>query len=352
MPPPKRVRLVDIAERLNITKVSVSKALRNHPDISKETREEVLRVARELGYTPNLVARSLSSQRSYTIGVVVPKIAHTFFASVIDAVQRAATEAGYGVILAVSNENADLERAHLERLLAMRVDGLLVSVSQQPPHLDIYRRVREMGTPLVFFDRKLDLEGFSSVTVDDLGGARHAVSELVRMGCRRIAHIAGAEGVSITALRRRGYEEALAAHGLPLREDWIVHGGFDERHGYRALQRIARTGELPDALFVVTYPAALGAQRALWEMDPDLLAKVRVATFGDSGFDSWSTSPHFTVRQPTDEMGRQAVALLLEAIEAEDEPPPRQVVLETSFVAPDTVAVTWARRKPADSPAR
>jgi len=341
MPPSKRVRLVDIAERLNITKVSVSKALRNHPDISKETRAEVVRIAQEMGYTPNLVARSLSSRRSYTVGVIVPKIAHTFFASVIDSVQRAATDAGYGVILAVSNENADLERAHLERLLAMRVDGLLVSVSQQAPHLDMYERVREMGTPLVFFDRKIEHDGFSSVTVDDLGGARNAVGELVRMGCRKIAHVAGAEGVSITDLRRRGYEEALHAAGLPLRADWVVPGGFDERHGYRAFQEIAATGDLPDALFAVTYPTALGAQRAMWERDPDLLAQIKVATFGDSGFDLWSTSPHFTVRQPTDEMGRRAMALLLEEIEAEGEAPPQAVVLETEFCVPDMEAMAW-----------
>ncbi|MEX0748082.1 MAG: LacI family DNA-binding transcriptional regulator, partial [Rhodothermales bacterium] len=114
----KRVRLVDIAERLNITKVSVSKALRDHPDISKETRALVKKMAAEMGYSPNLLARSLSSRRTHTLGVVVPKIAHTFFASVIDAIQDEATQLGYGIVLAVSNERADLERQHIERLLA------------------------------------------------------------------------------------------------------------------------------------------------------------------------------------------------------------------------------------------
>src|SRR5690625_1854009 len=123
----KRVRLIDIAERLNITKVSVSKALRDHPDISRETRELVNKTADEMGYSPNLLARSLSSRKSLTLGVVVPKIAHTFFASVIDAIQSEATDAGYGIVLAVSNETAELEGRHIERLLSMRVDGLLVS---------------------------------------------------------------------------------------------------------------------------------------------------------------------------------------------------------------------------------
>ena len=138
----KRVRLVDIAERLNITKVSVSKALRDHPDISRQTRELVKKTAAEMGYSPNLLARSLSSQKTNTLGVVVPKIAHTFFATAIDAIQEEATRLGYGIVLAVSNEQSDLERQHIERLLAMRVDGLLISVSQEEPDVEIYKRIR------------------------------------------------------------------------------------------------------------------------------------------------------------------------------------------------------------------
>ena len=168
----KRVRLVDIAERLNITKVSVSKALRDHPDISRETRALVKKTAAEMGYSPNLVARSLSSRKSNVIGVVVPKIAHTFFSSVIDAIQEKATEEGYGILLAVSNEKADLETSHIERLLAMRVDGLLISVSQEDPDLSTYEKILEMHVPLVFFDRSIQDLPFSSVTVDDRGGAR------------------------------------------------------------------------------------------------------------------------------------------------------------------------------------
>ena len=146
----RRVRLIDIAERLNLTKVSVSKALRDHPDISSKTRELVKQTADQMGYTPNLVARSLSSQRSNTLGVVVPKIAHTFFATAIEAIQGAANRNGYGILLAVSHESADLESQHIERLLEMRVDGLLVSVSKERPRLETYRHVCDMKTPLVF----------------------------------------------------------------------------------------------------------------------------------------------------------------------------------------------------------
>ncbi|WP_243664366.1 LacI family DNA-binding transcriptional regulator [Rhodothermus marinus] len=185
----KRVRLADIAERLNLSKVSVSKALRDHPDISKETRELVKKTAAEMGYLPNLLARSLSSRRSYTLGVVVPKIAHAFMATVVDAIQETATQRGYGIVLAVSQERADLERQHIERLLAMRVDGLLVSVSQQELISKCTSGCGRWACRSCFFDRAIEGLGFSSVIVDDREGAYRAIEYVIRKGYRKIAHV-------------------------------------------------------------------------------------------------------------------------------------------------------------------
>ena len=334
---PKRVRLIDIAQRLDLTKVSVSKALRDHPDISRETRALVKKTAAEMGYSPNLVARSLISRRSHTLGVVVPKIAHTFFASLIEAVQAEATVRGYGIVLAVSNERAALERQHIERLLAMRVDGLLVSVSQEAPDLEIFEQVRQMRVPLVFFDRRVAGLPFSSVTVDDRGGARRAVAHLIAQGYRHIAHVGGSPLTEIGRARRAGYEEALATHGLPIFEPWIVEGGFDERHGYEAGRQILASGRLPDVIFAVTYPASLGVHAALAEQEPSLVGRVQIASFGAGGINERYTHPHYSVRQPTDEMGRCALRLLLQAVEAPDEAPelpPQHVVLDTEILPP------------------
>ena len=331
----KRVRLVDIAERLNITKVSVSKALRDHPDISRETRDLVKRVAAEMGYTPNLLARSLSSQRSHTLGVVVPKIAHSFFSSLIDAIQKEATKAGYGIVLAVSNENAALERQHIERLLSMRVDGLLVSVSKEGPDRGIYRRVRDMNVPLVFFDRQAEGLGFSSVTVDDCRGACRAIDYAIRQGYRKIAHIAGAREIEIGRARRAGYEEALRQHGLPLYAPWIIEGGFDEWHGYRAFLQILQSGALPEAVFAVTFPVGLGVWGAMREHDPGLARKIRIITFGQGSVNDFYTYPHICMRQPTREMGRQAVALLLAEIETGEPEAPLHEVLKTDLITPE-----------------
>ena len=332
----KRVRLVDIAERLDITKVSVSKALRDHPDISEETRELVKKTAAEMGYMPNLVARSLSSQRSYTLGVVVPKIAHTFFASVIDAIQARATEEDYGIVLAVSNENASLERQHIERLMSMRVDGLLVSVSQQTPDLEVYEHVKRMNIPLVFFDRRIEELDFSSVTVDDWGGAFQAVEYAVEHGYTRIAHIAGAEEAAIGRQRRAGYEAAMEKHGLPLHEPWIIPGGFDEWHGYNACVQLLEQDERPEVIFTVTYPVGLGVRGALREHAPELLDEIEIIDFGDGGLNEFYVYPHVCVSQPTGKMGEAAVEMLLEQIDADGRPEPQHRVLQTEIVTPES----------------
>ena len=311
----QKVRLIDIADRLGLTKVSVSKALRDHSDISADTRELVKKTAAEMGYTPNLLARSLSSQRSYTLGVVVPKIAHTFFSSVIDAVQNEATTRGYGIVLAVSGESAALERQHIERLLAMRVDGLLVSVSKEAPDLEIYERVRQMGVPLVFFDRPIRGLGFSSVTVGDRAAARRAVEHMVEAGYRDIVHVAGTEAVEIGHERRAGYEDALRAHGLPIRDELICPGGFDEWHGYHAMTDLLSRDVAFDAVFSVTLPVSIGVHGALRAHAPERLAATYLVSFGEGTLNEFASVSDATLRQPTRTMGERAVHLLLGQIE-------------------------------------
>jgi len=345
----KRVRLVDIANRLNITKVSVSKALRDHPDISRETRALVKKTAEEMGYTPNLLARSLSSRRSNTLGVVVPKIAHTFFASVIDAIQEEATAAGYGIVLAVSNETSALESQHIDRLLAMRVDGLLVSVSKESPNLETYARVRNMKVPLVFFDRQIHELGFSSVTVDDRAGAEKAVDYLVDLGHRRLAHIGGTSDVEIGRERRLGFEAACARHGIDVPPEWLVEGGFDEWHGYDSFMRIIDSGTIPDAVFAVTFPTGLGIRGAIRKRAPHLVDEVTIAAFGEGGLNDFYTYPHICVRQPTRKMGSAALRLLLKEIEMEGGTEAAHNILDTEIVTPETFQLTIEGGAPASN---
>ena len=289
-----------------------------------------------MGYTPNLLARSLNSKKTLTLGVVVPKIAHTFFSSVIDAVQAEARKEGYGIILAVSNENAEQERQHIERLLAMRVDGLLVSASKEAHFREIYQRVKDMHIPLVFFDRRIEDTGFSSVTVDDQEGAFLAVDYLIRKGYQKVAHIAGSSKLELGRRRRIGYELALKKHNIAISECWIIEGGFDEQHGYSAFKKMLLNDQLPDAVFAVSFPVGLGIYSAIHEHDIRLLEEIQLITFGTGELNEFYTYPHLCIRQPTKEIGQKAVQILLSEIQNEERGPPTHEVLKTTLVTPQT----------------
>jgi LacI family transcriptional regulator len=328
-----RVRLVDIAKRLNLSKVSVSKALRDHPDISKETRDLIKKTAAEMGYMPNLLARSLSSQRTGMIGVIVPKIAHVFFSNVLDGMIERATANGFEVIVTISQEQADLESKHLETLLSMHVDGILVSVSEDAARPAMYERVRELGVPLVFFDRSIEDLGFSSVHVDDEEGAYRGVKRLIEDGAGVIAHLSGFGHTNIGRLRRQGYERALRESGIDPRDEWVVEGGFGEQYGYAGFQELYARGVRPDAVFCATFPVAVGMVMAMREIDPSLETSTRILAFDTGGMRRLAVFPYYCIRQNAVELGRRAFNELLRVLD-EKGAEPQSITLPTEIFGP------------------
>jgi len=327
----ERVTLSDIAERMGLTKVSISKALRDHPDISSETKKRVKELAQKMGYAPNRLARSLTTDKTSTLGVVVPKIAHNFFADALAGINDVAFTNEYEIVLCVSEENADIEAQHLRTLLSMQVDGLLVSVSEETTDPEMFTTVQRQGMPLVFFDRVLDEAGSSTVTVDDEGGAYQVVEHAVRHGRRGIAHIGGFSHVDIGAKRRQGYERGLRNHDIPVRDEWIVEGGFDELHGHQGFEQLLEAETLPEAIFAVTFPVALGVTDAMRRIDPALQDEIQIYSFGQHELNRFFSHPHISVYQPARELGKQAIAILLEEIENPDQAP-QHVELATQII--------------------
>jgi len=176
----------DIAEALNVSRITVSKALRNHPDISSKMKKQVLDAVKEMGYTPNLIATQLTTRKTLTLGIVVPDLENSFFSFAIDSIIDAATARNYHVILTVSRENEQNQRKNIENLIGMRVDGLLVCVSQATSDPEIFKYIRKFNTPLVFFDRVLDGLGFSTVVFNDRQGAIDAMDEVSRQATKRL----------------------------------------------------------------------------------------------------------------------------------------------------------------------
>ncbi len=343
------ITLSDIAEKLHVSKVTVSKALRGHPDISTGTAAKIMKLAHELGYTPNFMARNLSSKKSNTIGVVVPKIAHFFFSAVIEAIYDAAFENNYEIILTVSQENAERELRHIQSLLSMRVDGLIISVSQQTTDRLPFDAVKEMGVPLTFMDRVIEGEGFNTVIADDRGGAFAATEQAIKIGYRKIAHLAGYQHTNIGRERYRGFKDALKQYGVPVNPAWVVYGGFSDEDGYRGFMSLYEAGNRPEFVLAVTFPVALGIYRAVEELGMKIPDDIDIIGFGNSGLNRFLSPPMSYVEQPTSELGRKALELTLEHIRKRDGFEPQHLKLPTRLVLCGT-CVTSAngrgRRKP------
>jgi len=326
-----QIKQQDIAKVLNISQVTVSKALRNHPDISKEMKDRVKKAAGELGYTPNFIARDLSSKKSRTLGVVVPDIENTYFSLAIDAMIDTVTEQGYHNILMVSRENEALEKENIRTLLGMRVAGLLVSVSQTTSNCDIFDTVKKMEVPLVFFGREIEGLGFSSVVFDDRKAAVDAMDYVFGLGYRKIAHFAGYSTISIGRERCAGYIQALEKHGVPVSRDWIIEGGFDQKDGYESFQRLHRSNELPEVIFTVNDLVALGVYRAAKEIGLRIPEDLGIIGFGHSAL-AMTMIPQLTIiNQNPRLIGRQAIDLLIKEIEEGDSNEPIRKVLHAEL---------------------
>jgi LacI family transcriptional regulator len=326
------VTLESIAEQLRVSKVTVSKALRGHPDISAETAMEIKRVARELGYYPNYMARNLSSRKSNTVGVIVPKLAHAFFSAVIEGIYDAAFQHNYEIILTVSQENDERELRHINSLLSMRVDGLIISLSQQTKKFAVFNTIKKMGIPLVFMDRVPRMNGFDTVVADDRGGAFAAVEHAIKIGYRKIGHLAGYQYSSIGRDRHKGFVDAMNQYGVRINKKWVVFGGFDDTSGYEGFKKIYETGELPEVIFAVTFPVALGVYRASQDLGLTIPDDIDLICFGNSSLNQFLSPPLSYVEQPTNELGRQAFELTLERIQKKDQTALQHIKLPVKLV--------------------
>jgi LacI family transcriptional regulator len=341
------VTINDIAKRLKVSQVTVSKALRGHPDISVETTKRVKKVANELGYSPNIMARNLSARRSNMLGLVVPKIAHFFFGSVIEGVYNAAFENNYETILTVSQENVEKEKNRLQTLVSMRVDGIIISISQGTHDYEIFKWIQKKGIPLLFVDRGPDppLPGFSTVMVDDRTGTYQAIEHAIKIGYRKMAIVGGDPGINIGKNRLLGFEDALKEYRIPLKFEWIVQGGFGKDDGYNGFKKLYNSGSMPEFIFAITYPVALGIYEAAKELGVSIPDDVDIICFGDSDVGRFISPAISCVRQPTNELGARAVQIMLETIAQPDVTHEHHLILPTQLVIRETCATKKAQTK-------
>jgi LacI family transcriptional regulator len=346
------VTQAQIAEKLNLSTVTVSKALRNHTDISTETIQRVKQLADAMGYTPDLIARALSSRSSSIIGVVVPEIDHTFFSTVMKGIYSLAQQNHYQIVLTVSQEDDQREIANLQTLLAMRVDGILISISQKTKDTMIFDLIKRKRIPLVFFDRCLPDPYFSRVVVDDRRGAARAMEYVLNQGYRRIAHLSGPPNISIAEERCAGYVDALNANGIPVKKEWIVPCGFSQEDGYKGFRRLIDTSDLPEAVFTANDPLAIGVYDAAKEIGMRIPEDIGVIGFSDNVISRYLSPPLTTVRQPAEEIGETAVHLLLEEIQRPEKREAKQIEIPTQLMIRESCLLAAGSADRSDSNSR
>lgn len=313
-----QITIKDIARELDISPSTVSRALKDHPDISPKTKKQVRELAERLNYQPNSIALSLRSSKTNTIGVVIPQIVHFFFSTVISGIEDIAYAAGYSVIVAQSNESYDREVMDAKALFNNRVDGILVSMSRETTNYDHFKSLHTRGIPMVFYDRVCDEINCSKVVVDDFDGGYRATKHLIDQGYKRIAHLAGPSSLLTFRQRLDGYKKALVDHGLPVEESLILpeNASDDEQVAKEITKQLMAMENRPDAIFANTDVAALGAMITIKENGLKIPDDIGIVGFSNWRFTALTEPTISTVAQPGFEMGQEAARLLIREIEA------------------------------------
>jgi len=326
------VTMLDIAKGLNVSVVTVSKALRNQGKISAATRKRVLQRAKELNYQTNWIARSLVTRRTYTIGLLLPDFTHPFFSEVAKAVADTVRPHGYHVIITYFEEDAALERSEAESLVARQVDGLIMASAQSPDRVDLFDDIRKRKIPFVLIDRPIRGVHASFVGVDNEAIGRLATDHLIAQGCRRIAHLRG-PALGIAADRLAGYRRALEKHSMAMSPAYVVEARYGDQSGYKAMRKLLRVRPMPDGVFCYNDPVAIGAMKAILEEGLKVPQDIAVVGAGNVHYSDLLAVPLSTVDQSTHEIGTRAAEFLLEQIQSKRVLRPRKILIEPRLVA-------------------
>jgi len=328
------VNMKDIARDLGVSVVTISKALRNHPDISQRMRERVLLKVKELGYRPNLTARSLVTGRSSLIGLIVPDLIHPFFAEVAKGLSLAMRQHGYFLVLASSEEDPELEQQEIDHMLAHRLDAMVIASCQTDP--EFLRKIQLGDTPLFLVDRSF--KGFAShfVGSDDYAAGKLAAEHLLAIGCKRPAHIRGPEN-SVGIRRLKGFQETLKKHGVRLPPENIlcvpkadVAGRVS---GVDAMRRLKELRSVPDGVFCYNDVIAVGVIKEAQKQGIRIPADMTVIGCGNLHYDDEISVPLTSIDQRSSEMGSRTAKLILEVLTGETPRDYRNVVLQPRLVA-------------------
>lgn len=311
----RNVTIKDIAKELKISIATVSRALNDKYDIKRETRDLVLKTALDMGYIPNLMARKLISQRSNTIGVIVPEFINPFFHQVIMGMEKALDGKIFQILTASSNENVDTELERLKLMENNMVEGIVISLVNETKNIDYIQKLIDKGFPMVMFNRVTGKLPVTKVIFDDYKYAFFATEHLIEMGCRKIVHFSGPKSICLSKERIKGYANAIRKHGLPFDCHRIIESGLHVEDGYRCMEELIKRGDVPDGVFAVNDFSAIGAIKSLRKHNINIPEEVAVVGFTEGVIADLVDPGLSSVLQPAEEIGMKVAQLILEQIE-------------------------------------
>ena len=313
----KPVTLKQIAEHLNISVTTVSKALKDYPDVSKKTKGLVKELAKTLNYKPNAFAVNLRTKESKTIGLIVPAIVHHFFSNVIKGIVSQAEKKGYLVIILQSNESYELEKKQIDLLLSHRVDGILISLANETANFNHLNEIIEQEKPLVMFDKIAKIVKCSKVIINDRQAAYTATKHLIDTGCKRIAHFRGALLPQNSIDRFLGYKKALLDNNLPYDPSLVYIcecGDMSFEEGKKNAQQLLKDHNDVDGIFINTDLVAIGAMTEFNKQGIKIPEDISIVGFSNWFMSSVISPTLTTIDQPGYQMGKTAFKQLYKEI--------------------------------------
>ncbi len=327
------VRMKDIARDLGVSTVTVSKVLRNHPDVGEETRDRVLARVKELDYRPNLAARGLVTGRTYLVGLIVPDLLHPFFAEIAASLSETLRKDDYYLVVSSSEEDPNLEEQEISQFLARRFDAMIIASCRS--NVEVFFHIDKQKTPYVLIDRSFPGFLANFVGGDDLAAGLMATQHLVDVGCKRIAHIRGPE-TSPGIQRLEGYKKALGQNGKTVIDEYVIFEPKGDvgsiQRGTEAMRQLLSCKRVPDGVFCFNDPMAMGAVNEAVNQGFRVPEDIAIIGCGNLHYDDSLRVPLSSVDQHSRRIGAEAARLVLNALNSKVTPKPKAILLPPELI--------------------
>ncbi len=332
----KVITIYDIAEALNLSPSTVSRGLKDHPLLKKETIRKIKTAAIKLGYRRNKFASNLRQKQSFTIGVLVPKLNSYFMSSVISGIEKITNQNEYGLLINQSQESVGQEISCVKTLFDSHIDGLLVSLAYDTKDLDHFSCMMEKNIPIVFFDRVTNCVGCMSIVIDNHKAGYEATSHLIEQGCRNIVHLTGNLLRNVYADRLQGYSQALTDHGITFDQNRVIAGDLSGNGAKTIVQKLLQMKPRPDAIFAANDTSAVSIMLELIQAGIKIPEEISVVGFNNDPISRVITPQLTTIDYPAIEMGELAATSLINKLKSTQTNSISSMVLQHSLIVRDS----------------